>query len=78
MTHTIIIDQTRCRKDYACVSVCPRRLIREGGDGFPETVEWMDESCIECGHCLGVCPHGALTLNGVTPRSAASPNGARP
>ena len=67
MTHTIIIDQTRCRKDYACVSVCPRRLIREGGDGFPETVEWMDESCIECGHCLGVCPHGALTLNGVTP-----------
>lgn len=65
--HTVTIDRTRCRKDYACISVCPRRLFREGADGFPEPVEWMDESCIECGHCLGVCPHAALTLNGVAP-----------
>jgi len=65
--HTITIDRTCCRKDYACVNVCPRRLIRIGADGFPEAISSMDTHCIECGHCLGVCPHGALTLNGVAP-----------
>lgn len=72
MTHTITIDHTRCHKDYACVNVCPWRLIREGADGFPETVASMDAKCIECGHCLGVCPHSALTLNGVTPEECES------
>jgi len=72
MTHTISIDHTLCRKDYACVNVCPRRLIREGVGGFPETISSMDANCIECGHCLGVCPHRALTLNGVAPEECES------
>lgn len=66
-THTITIDRALCRKDYACVNVCPRRLIGEGADGFPEATRSMDANCIECGHCLAVCPHGALSLNGVAP-----------
>lgn len=78
MTHIIAVDHARCRKDYACVDVCPRRLIREGEDGFPQATRAMDANCIECGHCLAVCPHAALTLNGVAPEACASIGRHRP
>lgn len=30
--------------------------------------------CIDCGHCLAVCPHGALTLKGVGPNDCEPVN----
>ncbi|MGA2571476.1 MAG: nitroreductase family protein [Terracidiphilus sp.] len=55
----IDVDKSLCRKDGACVAVCPARILAIGKDGFPEA---FDESrCILCGHCAAVCPHGAFT-----------------
>ena len=40
---------------------CPGLLIQVPEGGFPEIKAGMDEACVECGHCVAVCPHGALS-----------------
>jgi nitroreductase/NAD-dependent dihydropyrimidine dehydrogenase PreA subunit len=58
------IDRTKCLRDGLCADECPRYLIELGqdGDGFPTPGANADADCINCGHCLAVCPTGALTL----------------
>src|SRR5204862_68030 len=34
---------------------------------FPSEVDNAQEFCIRCGHCVSVCPHGALSLNSMKP-----------
>jgi nitroreductase/NAD-dependent dihydropyrimidine dehydrogenase PreA subunit len=56
------IDQSKCKKDGICAASCPAGIIRlqQDGGGIPEMVPGGDTSCIVCGHCVAVCPHGAL------------------
>jgi nitroreductase/NAD-dependent dihydropyrimidine dehydrogenase PreA subunit len=51
-----------CKKDGACVAVCPARVLALDTNGFPEEVA---DNCIFCGHCVAVCPHDALTHSGL-------------
>jgi len=56
------IDETKCKKDGICAQTCPAAIIRLGkGDGYPEVVRGGEQKCIACGHCVAVCPHGALS-----------------
>jgi ferredoxin/uncharacterized protein YunC (DUF1805 family) len=58
----LIIDQSKCKKDGFCARECPAVIIRlEGGDGYPDIVRGGEAGCIRCGHCVAVCPHGALS-----------------
>lgn len=61
----IEIDYDKCVKDRICIRACPYKLFADSGDGSPVLVENAEELCIECGHCLAVCPFGAIALNGV-------------
>ncbi len=55
------IDETKCKKDGLCAGDCPVSIISlKDGDSFPELVPGGDQICLECGHCVAVCPHGAL------------------
>jgi len=64
----ITIDHDKCKRDGICISECPFSLIRESKEnGFPEIRAAAERMCIHCGHCLAVCPHQALTFNGVGP-----------
>jgi len=58
-----IVDTDLCKKDGACVTVCPSNVLALGKEGFPEEVP--DSHCILCGHCVAVCPHDALTHTGL-------------
>lgn len=55
------IDSQKCRRDGICVDECPPRIIElpEGGDP-PRLPAEAEALCIRCGHCVAVCPHGAL------------------
>ena len=65
----IVVDQQKCHKDGLCALDCPIGIITmDGPDGLPAPVEGFDELCIDCGHCVAVCPHEALSQGGITPR----------
>ena len=58
----LIVDQDKCKKDGICAGECPLAIIKlKNGDGFPEMVPGGDRLCLVCGHCVAVCPHGALS-----------------
>jgi len=64
----ISVDRTKCKRDGICMAECPFSLIAESEDGgFPTARRAAAKICIDCGHCLAVCPHGALTLKGQSP-----------
>ena len=76
----ITIDRTRCKKDGICAAECPFSLIAlTGEDGFPEIRPAAARLCIQCGHCVAVCPHDALSLAAMKPDGfRAIGNGALP
>lgn len=58
----LIVDGNKCKKDGICAGECPMAIIKlKDGDGFPELVPGGEEMCLVCGHCVAVCPHGALS-----------------
>ncbi len=61
------IDREKCRRDGICAAQCPAQIIvQENRKSFPSLLEGGEEFCIRCGHCVAVCPHGALSLSGMT------------
>jgi nitroreductase/NAD-dependent dihydropyrimidine dehydrogenase PreA subunit len=60
----ITVDQEKCKRDGICVSECPARIIEmKNTEAHPSLIEGGEEFCINCGHCVAVCPHGALSID---------------
>jgi nitroreductase len=48
---------------------CPGKLIEiVEEEGFPTPIAEAETLCINCGHCVAICPHGALSLNTMSPK----------
>lgn len=56
------VDTGKCKHDGICAAVCPMNII-ELKEGIPALVAGLEELCIKCGHCVAVCPHGALSFD---------------
>lgn len=56
------IDRNKCKKDAICTLECPMAIIKmaDEDDGYPFLIPGAEEACLRCGHCVSVCPHGAL------------------
>jgi nitroreductase/NAD-dependent dihydropyrimidine dehydrogenase PreA subunit len=59
----INVDKGKCRHDGICTAVCPMSIIEMKGGLTPQLVAGLEDLCISCGHCVAVCPHGALSLD---------------
>lgn len=58
----ITVDKERCKRDGICAAECPMGIIRlKDQEGYPQMIPGGEQACIECGHCVAVCPQGALT-----------------
>lgn len=67
------VDPAKCQRDGVCVDECPRFLVEmEDQDSVPTPIEGADQLCINCGHCVAVCPRGALSLKTMTPDDCPS------
>ncbi len=56
------IDEEKCRKDGMCARTCPGGVIHlKTEKGYPDMVPWGESACTRCGHCVAVCPEGALS-----------------
>ncbi len=61
---SITIDPQKCNRDDLCVAACPTRVIQsDATDGLPTPTMDFEPYCLSCGHCVAVCPTGALSLN---------------
>ena len=66
----LIVDEKKCKKDGICVGECPMGIIKlKDGDSFPELIPGGEQICLVCGHCVAICPHGALS-HALTPVEA--------
>lgn len=59
------IDPQKCAKDGICVAECPFGLIEEAADKTARFIDQAESLCIECGHCLAICPTGAVSIDGL-------------
>jgi nitroreductase/NAD-dependent dihydropyrimidine dehydrogenase PreA subunit len=57
----IEINESKCKSDGFCVRECPTVIIHLGAQGFPEIIAGGEAACLSCGHCVAICPHGALS-----------------
>ncbi len=53
-----------CNGCGACVKDCGFGILAMK-DGKPVIREGREDGCMNCQHCLAVCPKGAVTINGV-------------
>ncbi|RPH86673.1 MAG: 4Fe-4S dicluster domain-containing protein [Deltaproteobacteria bacterium] len=67
------IDQKKCKRDGICAAECPAQIIVQADKkSFPSLLLHGEEFCINCGHCVAVCPHDAITLS-TMPLAACPP-----
>ena len=64
------VDVEKCNRDRLCVENCPAQIIiLEDGDQVPIPSKNADEICITCGHCVAICPTGALSHKNMNPEN---------
>lgn len=68
----IEIDRDLCIRCHECVKDCAAMILKPGPDGVPAVVPELEKYCMNCQHCLSVCPKGAVTCRGTTPERCAS------
>ncbi|MGE4423651.1 MAG: nitroreductase family protein [Pseudodesulfovibrio sp.] len=56
------IDETRCNRDGLCAAECPAGCIVFEKGGLPEPHQKKQAYCLNCGHCMAVCPSDAFRL----------------
>ena len=62
------IDHEKCKCNGICVEVCPLGLIRKRQHStIPSAVFHAEKFCIGCGHCVAICPYGALSTTTIAP-----------
>ncbi|HMK66489.1 MAG TPA: 4Fe-4S binding protein, partial [Thermodesulfobacteriota bacterium] len=56
------VDEDKCLRDGLCVQDC-RLIEMKDPDSIPTPISGAEELCSHCGHCVAVCPTGALALH---------------
>ena len=65
------IDQQKCTRCGQCALDCPVKIIAMD-DCYPAIAAGKESSCLECQHCLAVCPTGAVSILGKNPEESIS------
>lgn len=68
------MTKKKCKKDGICAAECPVKVIAQDGDNVPKPTEIGEKLCINCGHCVAVCPHGAFSLTKMSVESCPPVN----
>lgn len=62
------VDPVRCNRCGLCVEACGPLLIEMlSQDALPTPVTGGEAFCLDCGHCVAVCPTGALSRDNMVP-----------
>jgi nitroreductase/NAD-dependent dihydropyrimidine dehydrogenase PreA subunit len=73
------VDPGLCGRCGLCADDCLNGVIALEGEDFPNIPADREGNCIDCQHCLAICPEGALSIRGRHPgASLPFPPGALP
>ena len=61
------VDPKKCTQCGACAGDCPTHIIVQESKSLPRVPADKVEDCLECQHCLAICPSGAVSLLGLKP-----------
>jgi nitroreductase/NAD-dependent dihydropyrimidine dehydrogenase PreA subunit len=56
----ISINVDKCNKDGLCVMACTRAVFHQDAKNTVPMIEGQ-ERCFSCGHCVSICPAGAIS-----------------
>ncbi|MBA4387772.1 MAG: nitroreductase [Verrucomicrobia bacterium] len=56
------VNETRCTRCGLCVSDCPSTIIKQEGKSPPKITRRDSLDCIQCQHCLAICPAAAISI----------------
>ena len=62
-----VVDQAQCTRCGQCVLDCPSRIIEMTDQAVPFIRPENEERCIQCQHCLAICPPAAVSIFGRDP-----------
>jgi nitroreductase/NAD-dependent dihydropyrimidine dehydrogenase PreA subunit len=66
------VDDEKCTRCGSCADECVARIIQKPKKGnVPVSISSIEDTCINCGHCVSFCPTGAFTLNTMNPDQLA-------
>lgn len=63
----VSIDKEKCLGDGRCLKACSIDLFEMGDDRKAVWKEAEESRCIQCGHCVAVCPAAAVSLHDMNP-----------
>lgn len=62
----IVVNHEKCIKCNRCIDDCVVKIIRKNDSNQIFMPEELEKYCLNCQHCLAICPTGALTCGEVT------------
>lgn len=68
MEKNFIVDREKCSKCAMCYNDCLTGAIEKDMHGCP--IMNNPQRCIECQHCLAICPNGAISILNKLPEEA--------
>lgn len=70
-------DHDRCSRCGLCQRDCVAGIIAQDAEGWPAVPAELEEACLNCQHCLAVCPAAAVSCHGIR-AEACQPSGPLP
>ena len=64
----ISVDKNKYIQCGLCEKDCVSKCIKMDDENYPVIIH--PYSCLQCQHCLCICPQGALSFNGKTPEAS--------
>lgn len=61
------VNKDRCTRCGRCAFDCPVRIITQKGKAIPHIRPEEEEDCMQCQHCLAICPTAAISILGRNP-----------
>ena len=71
------VDENKCIHCGLCEKDCIAYVLKRNEQGIPQAI--MPKNCLKCGHCMAICPVGAISVFDKSPEtsekiSAQDPN----
>lgn len=61
------VDEKLCTRCGWCVRDCPARIITMDGGDVPRIAPEQEPACLQCQHCMAICPTAAVEILGRKP-----------